>query len=198
VSTPAIAARCAPPGPTTGARMTTTAATAMTPPARRSPGISCAPVLPLGGERQRASRRLLHHHRAGSLAEVHTCPCGEVLEYCGRLRSAGTWPGMAPAAQRHSWSRPGGGSPDPCSGAHILHPMTPRDRRAGALTQSAALTDALHPGPACHLRPSDLRAADPGQGRGASLPLPPARLFPQPRVAGVGKLPMPGVVGRGR
>ena len=57
----------------------------------------------------------------GSLAQVHTCPCGELLEFGGDYGAPGTGQEWH-CGNGHSWSRSGGRFADPASGAHILQP----------------------------------------------------------------------------
>ena len=57
----------------------------------------------------------------GSLAQVHTCPCGEVLEFGGDYGAPGTGQEWH-CGNGHSWSRAGGRFADPSDGAHILQP----------------------------------------------------------------------------
>jgi hypothetical protein len=68
----------------------------------------------------------------GSLAQVHTCPCGEVLEFGGDYGAPATsqeWH----CRNGHSWSRPAAGSPIPLPALTSCAPLTSGDRRAGAL-----------------------------------------------------------------
>ena len=82
----------------------------------------CAPVLPRGGGRQRPAAGPSTTTEPGSLAEVNTCPCGEVLEYRGDYRAPGTGQEWH-CRNGHSWSRgPAAGFADPSDGAHILRP----------------------------------------------------------------------------
>jgi hypothetical protein len=61
----------------------------------------------------------------GSLAQVHTCPCGEVLEFGGDYGAPGTGQEWH-CRNGHSWSRAGGRFADPSSGAHLLRPCDVR------------------------------------------------------------------------
>ena len=57
----------------------------------------------------------------GPAGQVHTCPCGEVLEYGGEYGSPGTGQEWH-CGSGHSWSKAGGRFTNPASGAHLLRP----------------------------------------------------------------------------
>ncbi len=95
---------------------------AITSHARRSSGSTAAPRATSRG-RATAGRPQAPSTTTGpgSLEQVHTCPCGEVLEFGGDYGAPGTGQGWH-CRNGHSWSRAGGRFADPSSGAHLLRP----------------------------------------------------------------------------
>jgi hypothetical protein len=84
-------------------------------------GSGCAPCCLAGASGSGPAAGPCTTTGPGPLAQVHTCPCGEVLEYGGDYGAPGTGQEWH-CASGHSWSRTGGRFTDPSSGAHLLQP----------------------------------------------------------------------------